>query len=166
MKTILLATIVGASLASASPIPNKQIDYPGFERIVIATGPEREAHRLTEQQFLAEIKTPGTVVLDARSASKYALRHIKGAVNLPFTEFTADTLASVIPSKSTKILIYCNNNFMGNQSAFPSKAVTASLNVSTFTSLKSYGYTNIYELGPLLDVETTSLPFEGTEVQP
>jgi hypothetical protein len=167
MKTILLAIAASAAAiaAPAAPIPNSQIDYPGFQKIVIASGPERESHRLTEQQFLAEMGAPGTVVLDARSASRYTLRHIKGAVNLPFTEFTADTLASVIPSKGTKILIYCNNNFVGSQSAFPTKAVTASLNVSTFTSLKSYGYTDIYELGPLLDVKTTSLPFEGTEVR-
>ena len=51
------------------------------------------------------------VVLDARNASKYALRHIKGAVNLQFTDFAAGTLAQIIPSKTTKILIYCNNNF-------------------------------------------------------
>jgi len=26
-----------------------------------------------------------------------------------------------------------------------------------------YGYTNIFELGPLLDVKTTAIPFDGTE---
>jgi len=31
--------------------------------------------------------------------------------------------------------------------------------------LRSYGYTNIYELGPLLNVQTTSIPFEGTELK-
>ena len=46
-----------------------------------------------------------------------------------------------------------------------SKVATASLNLSTYTSLKSYGYDNIYELGPLLDVNTTKLPFAGTEIK-
>ena len=71
----------------------------------------------------------------------------------------------MIPNKDTKILIYCNNNFVGDQLALASKIPTASLNLSTFTSLKSYGYTQIYELGPLLDVNKTKIPFEGTEVK-
>ena len=95
----------------------------------------------------------------------YALRHIKGAVNLPFTDFTADSLSRVIPAKDSKVLIYCNNNFLGSPIAFASKTATASLNLSTYTSLISYGYTNVYELGPLLDVKSTVLPFEGTEVK-
>ena len=36
------------------------------------------------------MKEPGVVVLDARSSSMYRLRHIDGAVNLPFTDFTAE----------------------------------------------------------------------------
>jgi rhodanese-related sulfurtransferase len=169
MKTtfLLVATAVAIStIRAAEPIPNNLIDYPGFQKIVIDVGPKREAHRLTEKQFLEKMAEPGVVVLDARTASRYAQRHIKGAVNLPFTEFTAGTLSEVIPAKDTLVLIYCNNNFTGDQVAFASKTATASLNLSTFTSLASYGYTNIYELGPLLDVKTTMLPFEGTEVKP
>jgi len=93
------------------------------------------------------------------------MRHIHGAVNLQFTDFTADTLARTIPAKGTEILIYCNNNFLGSPVSFATKAVSASLNVSTYTSLRSYGYTNIYELGPLLDVHSTAIPFEGSEVK-
>lgn len=104
------------------------------------------------------------VLLDARSEARYALRRIKGAINLPFTEFTEQSLASVIPSKETRILIYCNNNFVGSPTAFAAKAPAASLNLSTYTSLKAYGYKNVFELGPLLDISATKIPFEGTEV--
>jgi hypothetical protein len=62
-------------------------------------------------------------------------------------------------------LIYCNNNFENSPRAFASKAPSASLNISTYTSLKSYGYTNIYELGPLLDVHNTAIPFDGSELK-
>jgi hypothetical protein len=48
--------------------------------------------------------------------------------------------------------------------AFASKAPAASLNISTFVNLYTYGYTNVYELGPLVNVKSTALPFEGTEV--
>ena len=106
---------------------------------------------------------PGVVLLDARSASKFKLRHLKGAVNLSLPDFTAEELNKIIPTKNTKVLIYCNNNFLGSPVSFPLKAPGASLNISTFVNLTTYGYTNVYELGPLVDVKTTKLPFEGTE---
>ena len=106
----------------------------------------------------------GTVILDARSADKFVLRHIKGAVSLPFTDFTEASLAKVIPRKDTRVLIYCNNNFVGAPVSLASKAAPASLNISTYIALATYGYTNVYELAPLLDVKTTKLPFEGSEV--
>jgi hypothetical protein len=107
---------------------------------------------------------PGVVVLDARSAAKFKLRHLRGAVNLSLPDFTAAELAKFIPSTDTKILIYCNNNFLGSDGAFPSKAPAASLNISTYVNLATYGYTNVYELGPLINVKTSKLPFEGDEV--
>ncbi len=132
---------------------------------MVNSGPEREANRLTEAQFLNLMKQQNVVVLDARSKSRYDLRHIKGAVSLPFTEFTASTLAAVIPNQKTKVLIYCNNNFADDPIAFASKAPAASLNLSTYTSLRAYGYDQVYELGPLLNVSTTKIPFAGSAVK-
>jgi rhodanese-related sulfurtransferase len=150
------------------PIPNRLIDYGEFKKIVNRSEGERESHRLTEDQFLKMMTEEGVVVLDARSENRYRLLHIKGAINLPFTEFTKDSLASVIPEPKSKILIYCNNNFEGNEQAFAAKSPAASLNLSTYNSLKAYGYSNIYELGPLLDVNQTKLPLvsEPKETEP
>ncbi|HEX2750635.1 MAG TPA: rhodanese-like domain-containing protein [Verrucomicrobiales bacterium] len=177
MKPITFALITAtlALTASAQPpaakqkaapsIPNPQIDYRRFMKIAAAAESLRESHRLTEEQFIAAAAQPGTVVLDARSADKFALRHIKGSVNLPFTDFTVESLAKVIPAKTTKVLIYCNNNFTGSPAAFASKSAPAALNISTFVSLTTYEYTNIYELGPLKDVKNTKIVFEGAEVR-
>ncbi len=172
MKTqaLLLATLSSLALASPAiagqdPIPNRLIDYAGFQNIVDTADKDRESRRLTEDAFLKMAADPDVVVLDARSATMYRLRHIKGAINLPFTDFSATSLAGVVPSKETKILIYCNNNFLNDPLAMFSKVPTASLNLSTYTSLKSYGYDYIYELGPLLDVNKTKIPFEGTEIK-
>lgn len=166
MKTLLLTFFFSiGSVFASDQIPNRLIDYQEFQKIVVASAAQRESHRLTEEQFVKAMADRTAVLLDARSASKYELRHIRGAINLPFTEFTAESLAKVIPTKGTKILIYCNNNFEGSPVSFASKAPSASLNLSTYTSLRSYGYTNIFELGPLLNVRTTSIPFEGTEVK-
>ncbi|MGC3991342.1 MAG: rhodanese-like domain-containing protein [Chthoniobacteraceae bacterium] len=159
----VLLFIAGSSLF-AENIPNPLIDYSKFSQIVNDSEQERQSHRLTEAQFLAAMQEKGVVILDARSAARYAQRHVRGAVSLPFTDFTAETLAGVIPAKATKVLIYCNNNFKGDPVSFASKAPAASLNLSTYTSLKAYGYSNIYELGPLLEVQKTSIPFAGSLV--
>lgn len=163
---LVLASLAlfAAPVFAQESIPNRLIDYSEFKKIVVQSSQERESRRLTEEQFLAMMNKGDVVLLDARSASRYAMRHIKGAKNLPFTEFTESSLASVIPNKNTKILIYCNNNFEGSPTAFASKAPAASLNLSTYTSLKAYGYNNIYELGPLLNISTTKISFEGTEI--
>ena len=60
------------------------------------------------------------------------------------------------------MLIYCNNNFEHEERAFAAKTAAASLNVHTFNVLHAYGYTNVHELKPLLDVRTTKIPFAGT----
>lgn len=161
----LLAAALAASsipLRAEAPVPaNPRIDYAGFQRLVIETGPVREAHRLSEDAFLALMREPGVVLLDARTERRYRRLHIEGAVNLPFTEFTAETLAAVIPRSDTPVLIYCNNNFADRLDAFPSKVIEVSLNVSTYASLRAYGYTRVYELGPLLRVASSKLPFAG-----
>jgi hypothetical protein len=153
-----------ASVQAGESAPNPLIDYQQFQRIVTTSKQERATHRLSEAEFLAQMHENGVIVLDARSESLYRLRHIKGAVNLPFTEFTAASLDRIAPGRDAKILIYCNNNFLDSPAAFASKAPAASLNLSTYTSLKAYGYTNVFELGPLLRIGDTKLPFEGSEV--
>ncbi len=60
------------------------------------------------------------------------------------------------------MLIYCNNNFEHEERAFARKLSSAALNVHTFNVLHAYGYTNVHELKPLLDVRTTKIPFAGT----
>lgn len=166
MKAAFVTFVLTAStLIAADQTRNPQIDYPGYMKVARETQAIRKQRRITEEQFSAMAAEKGTLVLDARSADKYTLRHIRGAISLPFTDFTAESLAKVIPAKDTRILIYCNNNFRSAPRAFAAKRADASLNISTFIALTSYGYTNVYELGPLLDVNTTTLPFEGSEVK-
>jgi hypothetical protein len=160
-----IASNLHAQQSSPRPsIPNPAIDAPGFRKIVKESAAERESKRLTEAEFIKAMQEKGVVVLDARSTRNFDRRHITGAVNLPFTEFTAPDLAKVIPKKDSKVLIYCNNNFAGSPISFQTKASVTALNLSTYVSLRGYGYTNIYELGPLLEVSTTKIPFVGTEV--
>ena len=166
MKTLILTTLTLVTYAqSAEPAANPLVDYDGFRKVAAQVQTVRPHRRVSEEKFMALAADTGTVILDARSADKFALRHIKGAVSLPFTDFTEASLAKVIPRKDTRVLIYCNNNFLGAPVSLASKAAPASLNISTYIALATYGYTNIYELAPLLDVKTTKLPFEGTELE-
>jgi len=144
---------------------NDQIDYDAFAQNVREVGLLREARRVSEDEFMRMAGEPDTVILDARSERLFKLRHVAGAVNLSFPEFTVETLARVIPTQATRVLIYCNNNFIGAPTSLPIKAIGSALNVSTFVSLYTYGYRNVYELGPALDVAQSKLSFAGEEVR-
>lgn len=148
--------------ATRAGINNPAIDMKGYLAVASEAAQHRESRRLTEDEFIQMSRDPGTIILDARSPEKYNLLHIKGAINLSFPDLTVDSLNATLPDKNARILIYCNNNFVGEQKAFPTKMVTASLNLSTYIALYTYGYRNIYELGPLLDVKTSKLEFAGT----
>ena len=148
MKTLVIALLLAT---------NPNIDMEGFLQAAHEAARIRERRRVGEAEFLRMAAEPGAIVLDARSREKFDELHIAGAVNLSFPDINAASLAALIPSKDTRVLIYCNNNFRGNESAFATKAPPASLNLSTYVALYTYGYRNVYELEPWLDVETTKL---------
>jgi len=165
-RLVVLMAIVGSSFSFAgqSPLDNPAIDMDTHLRMAIEAAEHRATRRLTEDEFIAMMAEPGTIVLDARSRDKYDELHVAGAVNLPFPDITVESLARLLPDKDPRILIYCNNNFLNAEKAFPTKIAPASLNVSTYVTLYEYGYRNVYELGPLLDATTTRIPFEGSLV--
>lgn len=144
--------------------PNPAIDMNTYLRVAKEAAKYRESHRLTEDDFLRMSREAGTIVLDARGPAKYKLLHVKGAINLSFPDITVESLKQTLPDKNARILIYCNNNFV-NSEAFPTKAPAASLNISTYIALYTYGYRNVYELGPQLDPATSKLPFEKAKVK-
>jgi phage shock protein E len=165
----LVAVAFVCAQALAAPPPrtndNPQIDAPAFVRHALQATELREPRRVSEEEFIRMAREPGTVVLDARSERMFKLRHVKGAVNLTFPDFTQATLARVIPTRQTRVLIYCNNNFLGAPESLAMKAPPASLNLSTFVALHTYCYRNVYELGPLIDLKRSKIAFEGDEVR-
>jgi len=122
----------------------------------------RQSRRVTEEEFIRMSREPGTVILDARSRDKFDELHVKGAINLPFPDIAIERLKAAIPDKNTRILIYCNNNFANAEGPFPAKIARAALNLSTYIALFSYGYRNVYELGPRIDVNKSALAFRGS----
>jgi rhodanese-related sulfurtransferase len=148
--------------AQAQTPNNPKVDMDGFLRDAKQAASHRVDRIKDQKQFFSMAAEQGTIVLDARSADKFAMLHVKGAQNLPFTDFTAESLAKLIPNKASRILIYCNNNFSNAPVAMPGKSIAAALNLSTLVSLRSYGYLNVYELGGYIDVNRSELPLEGT----
>jgi hypothetical protein len=154
--TIMLVAVSGFGQMGGD-IPNPAIDMAGYLRIAGEAAAHREKRRLTEDEFIRMSRETGTVILDARSTEKFKEMHVKGAVNLSFPDITVESLGRLFPDKNTRILIYCNNNFENAEDPFPKKMATASLNISTYISLYTYGYRNVYELGPLVDITKTKL---------
>jgi hypothetical protein len=150
MRILLLAAAFAATPALAQA--NPQIDYPAFQTLTAGVAPARASRLLAFDAFKAEAAKPGTLLLDARSSDAFRRGHIKGAVNLPLTDFTADSLAAVIGANADRpILIYCNNNFRNNVAPVPVKSAALALNIQTFINLVGYGYPNVYELADVVD---------------
>lgn len=159
MTHLLLAVLFAAAVPD-----NPAIDMEGYIRVAHEAAIHRQSHRVSEEDFIRMSREPGTIVLDARSAAKYGELHLKGAINLPFPDIAVQSLRDTIPDQSTRILIYCNNNFEHAEGPFPSKASRAALNLSTFIALYGYGYRNVYELAPLVDIKESKLEFEPAAV--
>lgn len=155
LKLIVLLALPLSPLSMASAaLPaqprNPQIDYAGFLGLASNVRSYREARLLDFAAFKAAARG-NALILDARSADAYRAGHIRGAVNLPFTDFTDASLAATIGDKDRVILIYCNNNFSNDVAPVPMKSVRLALNIQTFVNLVGYGYRNVYELNDVVD---------------
>jgi rhodanese-related sulfurtransferase len=181
--TLLLAN---AGLAQVTNYPMAKVSFDDFKGLVAEVETHRASRLLDLNAFLKISKEPGVIVLDSRSTFRFKRLHVKGARHLSFTDFTQANLQKVIPSFETKILIYCNNNFDGNQTDFASKValpiakpgsaaakqiaaqakpIMMALNIPTYINLYGYGYRNVYELHELVNVNDPRIAFEGSIIE-
>jgi rhodanese-related sulfurtransferase len=138
----------------ATPAANPLIDYSGYVALTEKVGPYRAKRLLGLAEFRRRAASEGALLLDARSAEAFGRGHIRGAVNLPFPDFTADSLAQLVgPDRSRPIYIYCNNNFRNNVAPVVTKSIRLALNVQTFVNLVGYGYPEVWELGEAVDLD-------------
>lgn len=161
----ILCVIPLGNAQTKSGIANPAIDMDGYLRVSAEAAKHRAARRLSEDDFIRMSIEPGTVILDARSRQRFDELHIRDAINLSFPDIAVESLERMLPDKNTRILIYCNNNFAGAEGPFPTKISIASLNLSTYIALYSYGYMNVQELGPLIDVKTSKLELVSTALE-
>lgn len=163
---LAIVTFIGIGLAAtAQEAPGSaEIDYEGFLGLSDEVFELRENRLLTLEEFNAMAAEPNTIILDARSRFAFEMGHIEGAVNLPFSDFTDEKLAEVIPSFDTRVLIYCNNNFTDDVEPIPLKRISLALNIPTFINLYGYGYENIYELGVLTETSNPDVDWVASEM--
>jgi hypothetical protein len=170
--------------------PQALVDFGDFKNLVGEVEKHRSERLLSLDEFLKMSKESNTIILDSRSEFRFKRKHLKGSVHLSFTDFTQDNLKKLIPDPNTRILIYCNNNFDGDQIDFASKVVwqpkmkdekpappreaqilsnrkplMLALNIPTYINLYGYGYRNVYELFELVNINDPRIKFEGTVVK-
>lgn len=147
----LAAIPIALAQDKTNPSTAAQIDYQGFQGLTRQVESYRADRLISLADFQRMAREPNTIVLDARSADAFTEGHIGGAVNLPFTDFTDQSLRAALRDPNTRILIYCNNNFSNNAQPVILKRVELALNIQTFINLYGYGYRNVYELGDVVD---------------
>ena len=181
---MLLAATAG--FAQTTNYPKAKVSFDDFKGLVAEVETHRASRLIDLNTFIKMSKEPGVIILDSRSTFRFERIHVKGARHLAFTDFTQDNLQKVIPAFETKILIYCNNNFDGNQKDFASKValprakpdnavatqfaaqakpIMMALNIPTYINLYGYGYRNVYELNELVNVHDPRIAFEGSIVE-
>lgn len=155
LAAALILALAAAPLAHAQEklreSTSAQIDYQGFRGLAGQVESYRAGRLISLAEFQRMAAEPNTVVLDARSADAFRQGHIDGAINLPFTDFTDQSLAAALRDPAVRILIYCNNNFSNNAQPVVLKRIELALNIQTFINLYGYGYRNVYELGEVVD---------------
>ena len=165
LRSCIFLLLVAAAPIAAQP-RNPQIDYPGFQRLAAEVQPYRQARLIGWTDFAAMAARPGTLILDARSEAAFAQGHIRGAVNLPLTDFTAPSLARAIGRADRPILIYCNNNFRNDRAPVMLKSRPLALNIQTFINLYGYGYRNVRELNAVIDFNDPAVHWVTSEARP
>lgn len=196
-KVILIAALsVAIALAVESGSPRTAqtststetvvvCDSEGFLKAAQDAESSRLSRRIDEATFARMAEEPETIVLDARSSEHWKQLRVRGSLNLPYTDFSASALERIIPSRDTRVLIYCRNNIRDTRPASPvriqpqrtfpypdefdppqiPKAFAAGLNIPTFITLHIYGYTNVWELNAAVDPNASPIKFD-TKVAP
>lgn len=156
-----------AMAQAAAPPANPLIDYPGFQALVHDVAALRQGRLIGWERFAAEARAKDALLLDARSAADFQRGHIRGAINLPFPEFTDERLAEVIgPDRERPIYIYCNNNFSDNAAPVATKRMQLALNIPTFVNLVGYGYANVWELGDVVSMKDPRIGWVSRDEPP
>jgi rhodanese-related sulfurtransferase len=99
---------------------------------------------LSPSQYVADFSEAQTahLLVDVRTPEEYASGHIAGSVNIPLQEL--QSRMSEIPSNQA-VVLYCRSGNRSGQAA---------------TLLRDAGYTQIYDLGGIIEWTASGLPVQ------
>lgn len=108
--------------------------------LISCSGNSGEYVKLSPDEAGKKLDEAGVVILDVRTQFEYDEVHIDGSTLLTLDTINEETIG-VIPDKNAIILVYCRS---GNRSKTASK------------QLIEMGYTNIYDIGGIIDLANNS----------
>lgn len=94
-------------------------------------------HTITSKEVFQEIEDQqedNFYIIDVRTPGEYAYGHIPTAINVPLNSI--DTISEYVPSKNTKVIVYCQSGNRSKQAA---------------DRLLEIGYEKIFDLGGIQD---------------
>ncbi len=94
-------------------------------------GSSVKVNNLNADGFASDIKNPGVVVLDVRSAGEYASGHIEGAINIDVEAANFDTKIAKL-DKTVEYAVYCHS---GRRSAIAADKMSGA-NFEKITNLE------------------------------
>lgn len=105
--------------------------------IVLMAGCSNNSNNDTVVTYLEakeKIINEGAILIDVRTEEEYNQNHIDGAVLLTLDTIHEDSVASVVSSKDTPVIVYCQS---GNRSG------------QAVEKLNDLGYENVFDLGSI-----------------
>lgn len=139
--------------ANAAAQDTASVTYEDYHATAVQI--RRQDHAIDLDRFLALRADADAVVIDLRDRADYDRAHIKGAVHLG-ADIHEDTLAAIIPSKDSIVLLYCSNSLT------PSRRIA--LTDVSLPQFIVHGYKNVYTLNPVWGAGLENLPMEGAAV--
>lgn len=130
-----LLTTTGTVVSAQNKAVVKPLTFGEYAGAVKAV--KINEHTMTLQEFEKIADKPDTCILDLRSEGEYKSGHIKGA-KLLGADIEETKLKELIPSKSSKVILYCANTL------YPSRRI--SLNFSCLPQVITLGYKNVFVL--------------------
>jgi phage shock protein E len=112
--------------------------------VLAACAPASPSGMISPADYVNQYQSNGTahLLLDVRTPEEYADGHISGAVNIPLAEL-ANQLSQV--PQNIPVVVYCRS---GNRSA------------QAATLLKEAGYTQVLDMGGIVDWVEAGYPVE------
>lgn len=132
-RTLLLASVVALIIIAAAIVLSTTASAP-------AASQTAEVARISPAEYVSQFENADHLLVDVRTPEEFASGHIEGAINIPLQSLEARL--SEIP-RDGEVVVYCRS---GSRSAQAS------------TILASSGYTQISDLGGIIDWEAAGYP--------